>query len=222
MSGSHAEKLADWVKQGGILISEACPALFSDRLHLNTVQPGLGLAEVFGVEQAEIELMPDILDDIPFTINGNACHGSGYLQTYLLKGAIGCGNFEDGIIAATNTYGKGKTLLLGTFPSVRYFDHSDTSVLVFFERLLSDFGISKGISCAVREGDIHVRQHQNGDSNYLWVLNTGDVDGEVSISDEKPLRVGHIYWGAADACHEDKGVVTVKIPARDAVVMRIE
>ncbi|HTM76044.1 MAG TPA: alpha-amylase family protein, partial [Devosia sp.] len=48
LTSEHAETLADWVKAGGTLISEATPGYFGDRGKVGTVQPNNGLDAVFG------------------------------------------------------------------------------------------------------------------------------------------------------------------------------
>jgi len=44
--------LKEWVNNGGTLISEGCPAYFSDRAHMDPFQPGFGMAELFGVKES--------------------------------------------------------------------------------------------------------------------------------------------------------------------------
>ncbi len=50
----------------------ACPGYFGDRGHVGQVQPKMGLDEVFGAREEEVEFMPDIGDRIHFKFDETA------------------------------------------------------------------------------------------------------------------------------------------------------
>ncbi|MCU1258335.1 MAG: Beta-galactosidase, partial [Bryobacterales bacterium] len=59
-----ASKLRDYVRNGGTLISEGLPAYFGDGAHAGVAQPNLGLQEVFGAAEADVDFTPDLLENL--------------------------------------------------------------------------------------------------------------------------------------------------------------
>ena len=118
-----ADRLKAWVAAGGTLIAEGCPGYFDDNGRANTRQPGLGLDELFGAYETAVEFMPDIGNEIAFMMDGCFVRGGLYRQVYSVTTGKVRGTYADGTCAVVeNTYGKGRTLLVGSFPSVGYFD----------------------------------------------------------------------------------------------------
>jgi beta-galactosidase len=215
----HAEKLKNWVKDGGVLISEACPAYFGDMLHAGAVQPNYGFDEVFGVSQKRVEFMPDILTDIEFNIFGTSAGGEGYLQTYELKGASPCAYYEGDPIAASNTWGKGKTLLIGAFVSGRYGRLHDSGTGRFFRELLSFAGQTP----AVQLGDntIHARISLGQGEDYLWLLNTQDKACSCTLKLSSGYCCGKILWEGGSIVEGSGGAYIVSLEPRDALILTI-
>jgi beta-galactosidase len=122
-----AEKLRAWVEQGGTLVSEACPGYFGERGRVGTGQPNLGLDTLFGAREQYVEFTPDIADDLSFSLDGitDPVPGALFLQAYEPASGTITGHYPTryslagGLPAVVdNSYGKGRTRLIGTFPSV--------------------------------------------------------------------------------------------------------
>ena len=64
LTQATADKLRAWVAAGGTLVAEGCPGYCGDRAHVGTVQPNLGLDEVFGARESYVEFTPDLLGDL--------------------------------------------------------------------------------------------------------------------------------------------------------------
>jgi beta-galactosidase len=120
-----AARLRDWVEQGGTLVSEACPGYFGERGRVGTVQPNLGLDELFGARERYVEFTPDIGDDLTFSVRGvgGAVPGALYTQVYEPAGGEVVGAFTPGYGAVgglpavvDHRFGTGRTRLVGTFP----------------------------------------------------------------------------------------------------------
>lgn len=120
-----AAKLRAWVEQGGTLVSEGCPGYFGDRGRVGTVQPNLGLDELFGARERYVEFTPDISDDVTFSLPGadQAVPGALFIQAYEAAGGQVMGTYAPGYgfvgglpAVVDHTYGKGRTRLVGTFP----------------------------------------------------------------------------------------------------------
>jgi beta-galactosidase len=131
LRSSTAQKLRAWVEQGGVLVSEGCPAYFGDRGHVGTVQPNLGLDALFGAREAYVEFTPDISDDVTFSFDaaadaGARLPGALHLQAYApttgraagaFAEAYGYANLLDGAAAVVeHSFGAGRTLLIGCSP----------------------------------------------------------------------------------------------------------
>jgi beta-galactosidase len=67
-----ADRLRAWVAAGGTLVSEGCPGYFGDQGHVGTVQPNLGLDELFGARESYVEFTPDLLQDLRFWLGPSA------------------------------------------------------------------------------------------------------------------------------------------------------
>ena len=112
-----AAKLRAYVEQGGTLISEGLPAYFGDRGHAGTTQPNYGLDELFGARESYVEFTPDLLEKLSLMVNGHQIDGRYFLQEYGAKGGRAVGTYANRHIAAIeNQHGRGRTLLIGTFP----------------------------------------------------------------------------------------------------------
>jgi beta-galactosidase len=67
---STADKLRDYVAKGGKLISEGTPGYFGDGGTAGTVQPNLGLDQLFGARETYVQFTPDLLDKLTLTVRG--------------------------------------------------------------------------------------------------------------------------------------------------------
>ena len=119
ISEQLAHQVKEWVRKGGTLISEGCPAYFGGKLRVGETQPNVGLDELFGAVQTNVEFLPDF--DSPFRMEGidSSYIGGGYKQEYRPEKGTAMAWYEDGAVAAvSHRYGKGRTLLIGTHPSI--------------------------------------------------------------------------------------------------------
>src|ERR1019366_7568057 len=88
---STADKLRDYVAKGGKLISEGCPGYFGDGGTVGTVQPNLGLDQLFGARETYVQFSPDILDRLTLTVRDKQIGGGYFLQEYKLAGGQAAG-----------------------------------------------------------------------------------------------------------------------------------
>ena len=80
LSQETANKLNAWVDAGGTLVCEGCPGYFGDRGHVGTVQPNLGLDELFGVRESYVEFTQDLLDGLKLHVDDTPVGGGILLQ----------------------------------------------------------------------------------------------------------------------------------------------
>ena len=219
---STADKLRDYVANGGKLISEGCPGYFGDGGKVGAVQPNLGLDKLFGARETYVQFTPDILDKLTLTVKDKQIGGGYFLQEYTPAGGEAVGRYADGKVAAVeHTSGKGKTLLIGTFPAGSYYRGHSPATREFFAGLLSWAGIQPQIQSS--DPEVKARLHKGAGGTYVWVVNPTRVQRSVKISLPSPFQRATELWqeGTAPAS-VNRNTLTVSISDRDAAVIRLE
>jgi beta-galactosidase len=220
LTEDQAKRLAAWVEKGGRLVAEACPAYFGDRGHVGTVQPNHGLDAVFGAREDEVEFMPDIGNRIHFELDGAAVDGGGYLQSYRPAGGEAHGRFDDGRLAVvSHTFGKGRTLLVGTHPSVAYYRSSSDANRAYFARVFDWLGNPKHVS--LDTAAVQARLHRGDDGLFLWLVNPTRAAQQVKFT----LAPGYGAVMPKASLWPERSTIagtdTVTVPARDALVLQL-
>src|SRR5262249_43381426 len=95
LTKSTADKLKDYVANGGKLVSEGCPGYFGDGGTVGTVQPNLGLDQLFGARETYVQFTPDILDRLTLTVRDKEIGGGYFLQEYKLAGGQTVGQYAN-------------------------------------------------------------------------------------------------------------------------------
>lgn len=218
LSAKHAAKLRDYVRNGGTLISEGFPGYFGDGAHAGPTQPNLGLAEVFGTSEQDVFFTPDLLENLTLRVNGHSLGGRYFKQVYKPTTGKAIGEYSDDSIAAVeNHFGKGKTILIGTFPGASYFKKPSAGARAFFQTLLPHKQ-----HIAVNDPLISVRLHQGPGGTYLWIVNPTRQPRSVSISlDSAPFKSAVDLWAGTPA-QVNGSTLQIAIPDRDGAVLRLE
>jgi beta-galactosidase len=220
LTAAQGALLAAWVERGGTLIAEACPGYFGDRGHVGTTQPNLGLDAVFGAREEEVEFMPDIGDRIRFAHAGETVHGGGFLQSYHTTTGTECGRFADGRIAMVeNRHGAGRALLIGTNPSVAYFEKSHAENARFFARLFDWSGRERHV--ALGNPALFARLHRGARGSFLWLINPTREEQRATVrvnGAHSDGSVGRVVW-AGGTVADEAGTVTLN--PRDALILEL-
>ncbi len=215
------EKLRRYVEQGGALISEGLPAYFGDHGRAGAVQPNYGLDQFFGASERYVEFTPDLLDKLTLTVRGQDIFGRYFLQEYELKGGRAAGSYSNGHTAAVeHQAGKGKTLLIGTFPGGGYYLHHSPGGKAFFAGLLKWAGVEARLES--NNSTVQARLHAGAGGDYLWVTNPSRVEAKVTVSVAgRSFASGRDVWDGKPV--EVNGQrITVSVPARDAAVIALQ
>jgi beta-galactosidase len=218
-----ARKLVAFVENGGRLVSEGLPGYFGERGKAGTKQPNLGLERLFGATESYVEFTPDLLEDLALEVRGQRVNGRFFLQKYDLAGGAAAGRFADGAVAAVeHGAGRGRALLIGTFPGGGYFRHHSPGARAFFSALLDWAGVLP----ATRSSDpaVIARVHAGPGGTYLWAVNPTRTRRSVVITLESSLARfsrASTVWGQhmAKAGGRD---IEVTVDQRDAAVLRLE
>jgi beta-galactosidase len=212
-------KLTAYVRNGGILVSEGLPAYFGERGKVGTVQPNAGLDQLFGARESYVEFTPDLLEDYSMTVRGKNVPARYFIQEYELAGGRGAGRHKNGHIGAVeNTAGKGRTLLIGSFPGAGYFKHPTAQARAFFAGLLDWAGIARTLT--VSEPLIKARLHRGAGGTILYVINPTREELPVTVELPEAVRSAQDAWQET-AVRIDGRRLTLRVGDRNVAVLRL-
>jgi beta-galactosidase len=217
-----ADKLRAYVAKGGKLVSEGCPGYFGDGGTVGTVQPNLGLVQLFGARQTYVQFTPDLLGKLSLTVKDKQIGGGYFLQEYELAGGEAAGHYANGHIAAVeHTSGNGKTLLIGTFPGGSYYRNHSPATREFFAGLLPWAGVEPQVQSS--DAQVKARLQTGAGGTYIWIVNPTRTQRSVKISLPSAFQRATELWqeGAAPAAVSGK-TLTATVEDRDAAVIRLE
>lgn len=215
-------KLRAYVEQGGTLISEGLPAYFGDHGTASATQPPPGLDTLFGARESYVEFTPDLLENLRLDVNGREVYGRYFLQEYEATAGKPVGKYKNGHIAAVeNSVGKGRVLLIGTYPGAGYYLHPTPEGKSFFAELLKLAGAEPMLR--TDNDSVQVRLHSGAGGDSLWITNPAHSPARVTVS----INKGGPRFGRAEDVWADKNVpvtgtaISVAIPARDGAVIAL-
>ena len=219
-----AGRLTQWVKQGGTLVIEGCPAYWDGRATVGTTQPNLGLDALLGARESYVEFTPDLLEELELRVMGKATPGGQYLQAYEVQDGTAVGWYQDGRVAAVeHRVGSGKTLLVGTMPGYGY-DRRDGAVGREFFAEVFAFGSTQPQHVRVSDERIRARLHTGEGCTFLWVANhtRGDLPVAVELSSGWMIGRPEALRGPdVESVAADTNTIQLTVPARDVAVYRL-
>ncbi len=219
----HVRLIKEWVLKGGTLISEGCPGYFGGNLHVGETQPNLGLDELFGALEKRVEFMSDI--DTPFRLEGveSSYVGGGYKQEYRLEKGTAMAWYEDGAVAAvSHRFGKGRTLLVGTHPSI-YCHRVKGGINTEYFREIFRFTEREQLVSASNPS-IQARLHRKDKNYFLWIVNpTREVqETGIKISDALgKMKFTASHWNEY-SLEMAENRFTAQVPARDVLILEFK
>jgi beta-galactosidase len=217
-----ADRIKAFVAKGGRLICEGLPGYFGAHGSVDTVQPGQGLAEVFGALQSEVLFAPDILDDLCLTVRGHEIAGSTFRQDFTLTDGIAAGRYSDhGVAAVTNNFGSGKTLLIGTYPSIGFARHASASARAFFSGLLDWGGVAQRITVSTPR--LTARLQDGAGGRFVFVLNhtRSPQAGALRFHESIKVQDARPLWGGTAEIRAANNTLNIEAGARDALVLAL-
>jgi beta-galactosidase len=216
-----ADKLRDYVEKGGKLVSEGCPGYFGDSGTVGTVQPNLGLDQLFGARETYVQFTPDILDKLTLTVRNKQIGGGYFLQEYRLAGGQAVGQYGNGHIAAVeHASGSGKTLLIGTFPGGSYYRNHAQATREFFAGLLAWAGVEPRVQSS--DPEVKARLHEGRGGDYLWVVNPARTSKTVKITLPGKFQQAEDLWQTSNHPAQSGNTLTTTVEDRNAAVIRLK
>jgi beta-galactosidase len=217
LTRESAAKLRQFVEGGGTLISEGVPGYFGEGGHAGAVQPNAALAEVFGAAETDVEFTPDLLEKLSIRMGAGTMGGRLFKETFRPTTGKAAGWYGDGAVAAVeNRFGKGRTVLIGTFPGAAYFRNQNEEWRRAFRALMPG-----GQHATVSNPAVIARLHEGAGGTVLWVVNPTRKAQAASVTlDRGPWTSGKDVWSNLPV-RVSGSTVAVEIPARDAAVIQL-
>lgn len=187
---ASAKILRGYVEGGGTLVAEARLAWNNERGYAAERIPGLGLWEVMGCREVAIQTgekgrtaLQWSSAEIPGMKPGDLLPARWYEETLepLGPSARVVAKFADGSPAAVmSTFGKGKTLMLGSYVSAAYQTTPSEAVERFYAGLLGWAGVELPVE--VRNGQVEVRYLEADSERLVFVFNHAKQPVETTVS----------------------------------------
>jgi beta-galactosidase len=220
LKAATAHQLIDYVEGGGKLISEGCPAYFGDRGKVGTVQPNLGLDKLFGARESYVEFTPDLLEDLVLTAGEKQIGGRYFIQEYRAEGGRAVGQYANGHVAAVeNAAGKGRVLLIGTFPGAAYHLHHSAATREFFAGLLAWAGAAQQVTSS--DAEVKARLHRGAGGTYVWVVNPTRTKRNAVITLPGRFSKAVDLWAGSGPVVEGNRLMLF-VEERNVAVIRLE
>jgi beta-galactosidase len=210
--------LIEWVKGGGMLVTEARAAWNDERGYATEVIPGSGLADVCSCREQSVQNTPTgktamtvSIDGFPGLKKGEVLRGAVYEEVLLPQSERGTvvAKWASGAPAMiSSTYGKGKMLTIGTFFGSAYERDRDPALASFFNGLLGWAAIAR----PVRADGVEVRILESGRDRVALVFNHGEAaaEPEIRIENIGKATARDLMTGAAVDLTRDGEAVTLR------------
>lgn len=226
--------LTDYVREGGALVAEARLAWNNERGYASERIPGLGLADVMGCREIAIETAPGgrtsirwTSADLPGVNAGDTLPARWYKETLepLSTSARVVAQFADGTAAAVmSTYGKGRTLMLGSYVAAAAQSTPSTEAERFFAGLLAWAGVTAAVR--VTGAPLEARYVESGNDVLLFVFNHARQPASSEVWLRRPAgnytALDLVTNRAVTATRDGDGIVTrIELPATGVQVLRI-
>lgn len=162
ISDELMQKLKNYVSNGGVLISEACPGRYDKYGFTRSGEISSIAEKLFGVEHKNVVLchepgethwmLPErsygeIIPSTRFSgtgpFKGHSVLASLYVETFISKGSKPILYKENESTGVVNSHGKGKAYLIGTFIGHAGITNEDEPTREFLLKLLADSGVKQ-------------------------------------------------------------------------------
>jgi beta-galactosidase len=175
---------------------------------------------VFGARESYVEFTPDLLEKLTLTVRGARIPGRYFQQEYKTAGGTAAGAYDGGHIAAIeHTYGKGRTLLIGTFPGGGYFLHPSEDARRFFAGLLEWAKVEPRVR--LQGAGMQARLHTGEGGTYLWVVNPNRTPQKAMVTVPRAFERGEDVWGGRAVAVTGR-TVRLEVGDRDVAVIRLQ
>jgi len=174
-----AQQLAEYVRAGGALVSEARLGWNNERGWASEIIPGLGLHQVMGCREAAVQTVAGLRTELrwestefPGLKPGEKLPGRLYEEVLepLSGQARVVARWADGAPAAVaSSFGRGRTLMLGSYLGAAFEGQKDPALQRFFTALLEWAGVERAFEVA--GGTVELRLLESAREKLLFIFN---------------------------------------------------
>jgi len=198
LAESAAAAVKEYVAQGGTVVAEARLAWNDERGFASPVIPGFGLDQVFGAREMLIRPEPEprlIIQpstDLPGINAGESIVAAAFEEDLVpLTGSRVLARFPGGGAAMVeNTYGRGKTVLVGSFPGLAYQRKHDPSTRQLFLSLAEAAGVTPEVEVSgPGTSQLEVRRLVSSHEQFICVFTHSSDPAQATVSLRLPWKV---------------------------------
>ena len=226
-----AEGIRRYVSNGGTVVAEARLAWNDARGLASDVIPGAGLDQVFGARERMIlpaEHPQMEMNALPGLPAGEKISAAGFEEQLTpLDSARVLARFSDGQPAMVeNSFGKGKAVLVGSFPALAYQRQPQASTRRLFLALAQQAGVRPEVNITGAAADqIEVRRLLNPAQQTVFIFYHGATVVSAAVSLHLPWSAAsarNLLTGAIVAVRQRNGVATLKATLRPDEILLLE
>lgn len=202
LSQDVADGVKRYVRAGGTAVAEARLAWNDARGFASEVIPGAGLAEVFGAREDMIRPAEkvQIQTEASLTLPGLPAHTIIPAEAFEeqlspVPGANVVARFSDGRPAIVeHDEGKGKAVLIGSFPALAYQNQHDPSLKAFFLSLVEGAGVSSETEVfGAGTAEVEVRRLTGERQETIFVFNHAESAADLTLSLRFPWTIREVH-----------------------------
>jgi hypothetical protein len=206
--------LREYVRRGGHLAAEARAGWNSEKGRASDIIPGMGLHEVFGAREAAVETVRGGRTALVFD-GGRKVPAWWFREVLEPLGGRAVAHFEDGAVAAVESaFGKGKALLIGSYPAAAYYTIPSEEARQWFVSLLDWAGVRKPLEA---EGGVEARWLEAGAARIVFVFNHESGAKTVRLRWTEGGR-----WRIEDLIEGGEGQAEFRLGGKDVRVLLFE
>lgn len=235
VSPKLAQKLKDYVREGGTLLSDPYFGAFDEFFRLSYHIPGYGFEEVFGCREYDLTQRGDVTiyaGEESFTLSGNR-----HLESFCDVAAKVLYRYEDGTPAIlANRYGRGTAVLSGINLGLCYSQkalisddivsndksNSSAAAKAIVLKLCAQAGITPNI-CSAKDVKVsYLKTDENTFfSDVLILINSGSEPANGRVLLDRSYEDCRILYGNPTAELTDAGL-SFALAADESAVLRLE
>lgn len=181
MSQPHVRQLIEYVRSGGTLVAEARCGWVDERGFSSPIIPGGGLDEVFGCRESELMPIPKTAamtikaadEALPFLKAGDKLDALFLEEAFDVFGDSSrvLASFENGKPAmVASSFGKGKAVIIGSFPGSAYHHFKNPANGKFFAGLADWVGVRKPVEVDSSDPEVLVEGRILEGSGYRLLI----------------------------------------------------
>jgi beta-galactosidase len=225
--------LKRYVENGGALVAEARMGWNNERGYASDRIPGMGLWELMGCRETAVQVgargrteLRWTSAEIPGLKSGDVLPARWYEETLepLSKEARIVAQFPNGSPAAiVSHFGKGRTLMLGSYVSAAYVNAPSTTAEHLYAGLLEWAGIPLTVAHAAPQ--VEVRWLDSGADRIVFVFNHNQkaADTDVAVRTSRAWNAVDLVTGKPVTLAQSGGILRLdrRLDAGDVWVLRL-